>query len=45
MKIIKFKIKNDYGNFLCKILENIDNKNYKWNIFDGEVFNSSGNEF
>jgi len=45
MKIIKFEIKNDFGNFLNNILENIDNKNYKWNVFDSEVFNNSGNEF
>lgn len=45
MKTIKFKIKNDYGNFLNKILENIDNKDYKWNILDGEVFNNNGNKF
>ena len=45
MKIIKFEIKNDYDNFLHKILENVDKKDYKWNIFDGEIFNNGGNKF
>lgn len=35
---IEFKIINEYGNYLKKILNNIDNTNYIWNITEDEIY-------
>lgn len=42
---IKFKIKNEYNNFLNKILLNIDSDDYKWVIVESEVYNQKGLDF
>ena len=37
MKVIKFEIGNEYNNFLSKIFNHFDEKDYVWEILDSEV--------
>ncbi len=37
MKVIKFEIGNEYNNFLSKIFNHLDEKDYVWEILDSEV--------
>ena len=37
MNIIKFEIGNEYNNFLSKIFNHFDEKDYVWEILDSEV--------
>lgn len=39
---LKFKIKNEYNNFLDKILLNIDSNDYKWIVIESEVYTQKG---
>ena len=40
---IKFKILNEYGNYIKQILNNIDSANYIWKIAEDEVYVSGNN--
>lgn len=40
---IKFKILNEYGNYIKQILNNIDSANYIWKIAEDEVYVSDNN--
>lgn len=40
---IKFKILNEYGNYLKQILNNIDSASYIWKIAEDEVYVSDNN--
>lgn len=42
---LKFKIHNEYGNVLSKILDNMNFSNYKWIIAEEEVLGIKGQEF
>ena len=42
MKQYKFKVKNEYNNYLKKILENIDESNYIWKIDEDGVYDLKG---
>lgn len=44
MKNYKFKIKNDWNQFLNQIFKNIDNDSYIWKVYNDEVFNKN-NDF
>ena len=37
MNVIKFEIGNEYNNFLSKIFNHFDEKDYVWEILDSEV--------
>lgn len=34
---ITFRLKNEYGNFLAKIFDNVEVDNFTWNIVDNEI--------
>lgn len=40
---IKFRILNEYGNYIKQILNNIDSANYIWKIAEDEVYVSDNN--
>ena len=40
---IKFKILNEYGNYIKQILNNIDSANYIWKIAEDELYVSGNN--
>lgn len=41
---IKFKIPNEYSNYLKQILKEIDNNDYIWKIDEEEVYLDNGND-
>ena len=41
---IKFKIPNEYGNYLKKILNTIDDTKYVWKIWEDEVYITDDNK-
>lgn len=42
---IKFKVRNEYNNFLYRILEGINFDKCKWEIIEEEIYNEKGENF